>query len=164
MATKPPGDDLGSLLDSLDSKAAMAPAAKVSPEDAWVARFNTQREKVIRPTMELLGKEVERRGHDFHIVQRDFRRGNRAIPDEASIRIDLYLADEKTRTKINADRRPHLGFTTNHKTQTVQVILCDITSKGGVESKVGDFPLEKIDAMFVRDKFVALFKRLVGNK
>ena len=48
--------------------------------------------------VEKLGKEIEARGHDFLIVEREFRRGNRAIPDEASIRIDLYLAGEKTRT------------------------------------------------------------------
>ena len=162
MPTKPPGDDLSSLLDRLDG-AKPAPTAKVSPEDAWVAKFNEHRAKVIRPTLELLGAEIERRGHDFLIVEKEFRRGNRAIPDEASIRIDLYLADEKSRTKINADRRPHLGFTTHAKTQVVRVTLCDITSKGGVESKVGDFTLDKVDTMFVRDKFVALFKRLVGK-
>jgi hypothetical protein len=164
MTTKTPADELSSLLDSLDVRKGPAPAAeKVSPEDAWIARFNTLRDKVIRPTMEQLGKEIESRGHDFHIVSKDFRRGNRAIPDEASIRIDIYLADEKTRTKINADRRPHVGFTTHHKTQMVQVTLCDITSRGGVESKIGEFPVDKIDAQMVKDKFVALFKRLLSK-
>jgi len=117
---------------------------------------------VIRPTMEQLGKEIEKRGHDFHIVARDFRRGNRPLPDEASIRIDIYLADEKTRTRINADKRPHVGFSTNHKKQTVNVTICDVTSRGGVESKVAEFPLDKIDAALIKDKFVALFKRLVA--
>ena len=165
MASKPPGDELSSLLDSLDVKKSHAPAAsKVSPEDAWIARFNTLRDNVLRPTMEQLGKEIEARGHDFHIVSKDFRRGNRAVPDEASIRIDIYLDDEKSRTKINADRRPHVGFTTHSKTQMVQVTLCDITSRGGVESKVGDFPIDKVDAQMVKDKFIALFKRLLSKK
>jgi hypothetical protein len=164
MANKPGGDDLSSLLDSLDGKASPAGAtAKAAPEDAWIAKFNDHRQKVIRPELEKLGKEIEARGHDFLIVEREFRRGNRAVPDEAVIRIDLYLADEKTRTKINADRRPHLGFVTHHKSQKVQVVLCDITSRGGVESKVGDFPLEQVDSAFIRGKFVALFKRLVGK-
>ena len=163
MSTKPGGDDLSSLLDSLDGKAPSAAATKVAPEDAWVARFNEHRQKVIRPELERLGKEIEARGHDFLIVEKEFRRGNRPIPDEASIRIDLYLADEKTRTKINADRRPSVGFVTHHKSQKVQVTLCDITSRGGVESKVGDFPLEQIDSAFIRGKFIALFKRLVAK-
>ena len=160
MASKPPGgDDLSSLLDRLDGN---KPAKSTdAPEDAWVARFNDHRTKVIRPTLEALGKEIEKRGHDFLIVEREFRRGNRAIPDEAVIRIDLFLADEKSRTKINADRRPGLGFITKHKAQVVQVTICDITSRGGVESKIGEFPIEKIDMPFIRDKFVALFKRLV---
>ena len=164
MANKPGGDDLSSLLDSLDGKGAPAPgAAKAAPEDAWIAKFNEHRQKVIRPELEKLGKEIEARGHDFLIVEKEFRRGNRAVPDEASIRIDLYLADEKSRTKINADRRPHVGFVSHHKSQKVQVVLCDITSRGGVESKVGDFPLEQIDSNFIRGKFVALFKRLVAK-
>jgi hypothetical protein len=161
MANKPTNDELGSILDGYDS-AKVNPPDKSSEQDAWIDKFNTHREKVIKPAMELLGQEIEKRGHDFHIVSKDFRRGNRPVPDEASIRIDLYLADEKTRTKINADKRPHLGFVTNHKTKTVSVIICDVTSRGGVESKVGEFTLDKIDAPLIKDKFVALFKRLTA--
>ena len=161
MANKPTGDDLSSLLDSYDG-AKVNPPDKSSAEDAWIEKFNAHRDKVIRPVMEQLGKEIEKRGHDFHIVAKDFRRGNRPLPDEASIRIDLFLADEKTRTKINADRRPHVGFVTNHKKQTVSVIICDVTSRGGVESKVAELPLDKVDAALIKDKFVALFKRLLA--
>ena len=158
--SKPPGDDLDSLLDKLEgTKPAAAGAA--SPEDAWVAKFNEHRAKVIRPALEALGKEIEKRGHDFLIVEKEFRRGNRAIPDEAQIRIDIYLSDEKSRTKINADRRPGLGFVTKHKAQSVQVMICDITSRGGVESKVGEVAIEKVDVGLIREKFIALFKRLV---
>jgi len=160
MASKPPGgDDLSSLLDRLDGN--KPSKAADSPEDAWVAKFNEHRTKVIRPTLEALGKEIEKRGHDFLIVEREFRRGNRAIPDEAVIRIDLFLSDEKSRTKINADRRPGLGFVTKHKVQSIAVMICDITSRGGVESKVGEVPIEKVDVNLIREKFVALFKRLV---
>ena len=140
MATKPTADELSSLLDSLDKSVTVPGVVKVAPEDAWVAKFNDHRGKVIRPALEALGKELEKRGHDFLIVEREFRRGNRAIPDEASIRIDIYLADEKSRTKINADRRPGLGFTTAHKKQAVMVTICDITSRGGNESKVAEPP------------------------
>ena len=156
------GDDLESLLDKLEGSKSTA-AKAVNPEDEWIAKFNDHRAKVIRPAFEFLGKEIEKRGHDFLISEREFRRGNRAIPDEAQIRIDIYLNDEKSRTQINADRRPGLGFVTKHKTQMVQVMISDITSRGGNESKVGEFPLDKIDATFVRDKFIALFKRLVAK-
>jgi hypothetical protein len=162
MPGKPPGDDLDSLLDKLDGAAA-AKSKAANPEDEWVEKFNAHRAKVIRPTLEALGKAIEARGHDFLIAEREFRRGNRAVPDEGQIRIDIYLADEKTRTKINADRRPGLGFITKVKAQTVQVMISDITSRGGVESKVGEFPLDKIDEAFIKDKFVALFKRLVAK-
>ena len=160
--SKPPGDDLDSLLDKLDS-AKTAASSAANPEDAWIAKFNEHRSKVIRPSLEALGKAIEARGHDFLIVEREFRRGNRAVPDEGQIRIDIYLNDEKSRTKINADRRPGLGFVTNHKKQTVNVMISDITSRGGNESKIGEFPLEKIDQALIKDKFVALFKRLVAK-
>src|SRR5262245_53348686 len=114
--TPPKADDLDSLLDKLDgNKTAKANAQ--NPEDAWVEKFNEHVTKVIRPTLEALGGEIEKRGHDFLIAQREFRRGNRAVPDEGQIRIDIYLAGEKERTRINADRRPGLGFITKHKTQ-----------------------------------------------
>jgi hypothetical protein len=161
MANKPTGDDLSTLLGNYKD-AKVTPPDKSKAEDEWVEKFNAHRDKVIRPAMEQLGKEIEKHGHDFHIVAHDFRRGNRPAPDEASIRIDIYLADEKTRTKINAGKRPHVGFSTNHKKQTVNVTICDVTSRGGVESKVAEFPLDKIDAALIRDKFVALFKRLVA--
>ena len=163
MPTKPGGgDELGSLLDQLESTKPGLVATP--PEDAWIAKFNEHRAKVIRPMLEGLGKEIEKRGHDFLVIEREFRRGNRAIPDEAQIRIDIYLADEKTRTKINADRRPGLGFVTNHKKQTVNVMISDITSRGGAESKVAELPLDKVDQQLIKDKFVALFKRLVATK
>ena len=159
---KPTGDDLDSLLDKLEGTKAAA-ATATNPEDAWVAKFKEHSAKVIRPTLESLGKAIEARGHDFLVAEREFRRGNRAVPDEAQIRIDIYLADEKSRTKINADRRPGLTFITKHKAQLVQVMISDITSRGGNDSKIGEFPLDKIDASFVRDKFIALFKRLVAK-
>ena len=160
---KPPADELDSLLDRLEGNKSTAAAEAASPEDAWVAKFNEHRSKVIRPTLETLGKAIEARGHDFLVVEREFRRGNRAIPDEGQVRIDIYLADEKTRTRINADRRPGLAFVTAHKKQVVQVMISDITSRGGTESKIGEFPIEKIDEAFIKDKFVALFKRLVAK-
>jgi hypothetical protein len=39
-----------------------------------------------------------------------------------------------------------------------------ITSRGGVASKIGDFPIEQVDAAFIRNKFVALFKRLLSQQ
>ncbi len=158
-----PGDDLSALLSSYNDGAKPAPKSD-DPTDAWLEKFSAHRAKVLRPTMEALGTEIEKAGHDFHVVQSDFRRGNRAIPDEATIRIVIYLGDEKTRTRINADRRPHLAFTTSHKKQVVQVTICDITSRGGTESKIGEFPIEACTDAFVREKFVALFKRLIATQ
>src|SRR6185436_8555147 len=96
-------------------------------EDKWVARFEDIRRTVIKPTLEKLGEQIRTREHDFNIVETKFRRDNRAIPDEASIRMDIYLATERTRTNVGADRRPHIAFTTHHRSEMVQVTICDIT-------------------------------------
>lgn len=160
----PPTDDLSGLLDKFqDNLSADTRDEATKLEDAWVARFEELRKTVIRPTMEALGKQIQARGHDFNIVETQFRRGLRPTPDEASIRIDIYLSTERTRTNIGMDRRPHLGFVTHHRSSMAQVMICDITSKGGVVSKVGDYMLEQIDAAFIRERFVALFKRLASQ-
>ena len=160
-------NELKGLLDKLEQgskHSAQDKAKAATAEDAWVVKFDETRRKTIRPALESLGEQLRARGHDFNIVESPFKRGNRAVPDEASIRMDLYLASERTRTGIGMDRRPYLGFTTHHRSQTVQVTICDITSKGGVVSNIGEFPLEKVDATLVREKLVALFKRLLSQQ
>jgi len=159
--------DLKVLLDRLDSSQKnkkQGRAKALTEEDAWVGKFEEVRRKVIKPTLESLGEQIRTRDHDFNIVETKFRRDNRAIPDEASIRIDIYLSNERTRTGVGMDRRPHVAFTTHHRSEMVHVTICDITSKGGVVSKIGEFPLEKIDAALVRDKFIALFNRLLSQQ
>ena len=154
------------LLDKLEKSTTVAAKDRekaLTKEDQWVARFDEVRRKVIRPTLEKLGDQIRLREHDYNIVEAPFRRENRAIPEEASIRMDLYLATERTRTIIGADRRPFLEIKTHHRSETVQVTLCDITARGGVISKVGDFPLDKVDEPFIRDKFRALLNRLVAQ-
>jgi len=159
--------ELSGLLDKLDKKqkdSAKSKSAAIKTEDAWVAKFEKLKAELIRPTLEALGQKVRAREHDYNIVETQFSRtDNRALPIESSIRIDLYLNNERTRTIIGQDRRPGLGFATHHRSQTVQVTICDITSRGGVTSKIGDFPIDKIDQPFIKDKFVALFKRLLAQ-
>ena len=159
---------LNGLLDKFDKKAKSTAQEKnqaEKTEEAWIAKFEAHKAKVLLPTLQALGEEVRKREHDFNIVQLPFKRiDTRPMPQESSIRIDIYLANERTRTVINADRRPYLKFETHHRSQMVQVTICDITSRGGVESKIGDFQIDKVDAPFIKDKFVALFKRLVAQQ
>lgn len=158
---------LDGLLDKFEKKAKSTVDKNQAEkaEEAWVAKFEDMKRKVIRPTMEMLGQEVRKREHDFNIVELPFKRlDTRPMPQESSIRIDIYLANERTKTVINAERRPYLKFESHHRSQMVQVTICDVTSRGGVESKIGDFTVDKIDAAFVKDKFVALFKRLLAQQ
>lgn len=156
--------ELNGLLDKLEvthKVTAKVREEAISAEDAWVASFDELKRTVIRPALESLGAQIRARDHDFNIVEVAFRRDNRAIPIEASIRIDIYLNTERTRTGIGMDRRPFLGFTTHHRSEMVQVTICDVTAKGGVVSKIGDYPIDKVDKVLIREKFIALFNRLL---
>jgi len=159
---------LSGLLDKFEKKAKPSIQEKTQAEkaeEAWIAKFENHKAKVLFPALQQLGQEVRKREHDFNIVQQPFKRiDTRPMPQESSIRIDIYLANERTRTVINADRRPYLKFETHHRSQMVQVTICDITSRGGVESKIGDFTIDQVDSPFVKDKFVALFKRILAQQ
>jgi hypothetical protein len=159
---------LSGLLDKFE-KSAKSSAQDLSQaekeEMSFIAKFETLRSKVIFPAFQLLGDEIRKRGHDFNVIQLPFKRlDTRPLPQEASVRIDIYLDNERTRTVINADRRPYLKFETHHRARVVQVTICDITSRGGVESKIGDFEIAQIDGAFVKEKFVALFKRILAQQ
>ena len=130
-------------------------------EDVWIASFDQKRKAVIRPTMEALGEKLRAKEHDFNLVETQFRRDNRAIPDEASIRMDLYLSTDRTRTGIGMDRRPYLQFKTHHRSKLVHLIVSDMTDRGGEVSKEGEYPLEKIDHVLIKEKFILLFQRLM---
>jgi hypothetical protein len=130
-------------------------------EDEWVAAFEKKRKEVIRPTMEALGEKLRAAEHDFNLVETEFRRDNRAVPDESSIRMDIYLSTDRTRTGIGMDRRPCLLFKTHHRSKLVHLIVSDMTDRGGEVSKEGEYPLDKVDATLIKEKFILLFQRLM---
>ena len=133
----------------------------IRDEDAWIATFNERREKVIRPTMEALGEKLRAKEHDYNLVETNFRRDNRAVPDEASIRMDIYLATDRTRTGVGMDRRPCLLFKTHHRSKLVHLVVSDMTDRGGTVTKEGEYPLDKVSDVFIKEKFIELFHRLM---
>lgn len=130
-------------------------------EDAWIAAFEKRRKEVLRPTLEALGEQLRAKEHDYNLIETQFRRDNRAVPDEASIRMDIYLSTDRTRTGIGMDRRPCLLFKTHHRSKLVHLIVSDMTDRGGEISKEGEYPLEKVDATLIKEKFILLFHRLM---
>ena len=157
-------NEVGGVLErfnnSLTSKKQAIEEA-VKAEDEWVAAFDQKRKSVIRPTMEALGEKLRAKEHDYNLVETQFRRDNRAIPDEAGIRMDLYLSTDRTRTGIGMDRRPYIQFKTHHRSKLVHLIVSDMTDRGGEVSKEGEYPLEKVDATLIKEKFILLFQRLM---
>jgi hypothetical protein len=133
----------------------------VKAEDDWVASFDAKKRELFRPTLEALGEKLRAKEHDYNIVETHFRRDNRAIPDESSIRMDLYLSTDRTRTGIGMDRRPYIQLKTHHRSRLVHLYISDMTDKGGVVSKEGEYPLEKVDDTFIKEKFILLFHRLM---
>jgi hypothetical protein len=146
--------------DSLSKKSKDVEQA-MREEDEWIAAFNERRKKVIRPTMDALGEKLRAKEHDYNLIETEFRRDNRAVPDEASIRMDIYLATDRTRTGIGMDRRPCLLFKTHHRSKLVHLIVSDMTDRGGEINKEGEYPLEKVDEVLIKEKFILLFHRLM---
>ena len=133
----------------------------IKAEDDWIAAFEKRRKAVIRPTLEALGEKLRAKEHDYNLVETQFRRDNRAVPDEASIRMDIYLSTDRTRTGIGMDRRPCLLFKTHHRSMLVHLVVSDMTDRGGEITKEGEYPLEKIDDVLIKEKFIILFQRLM---
>lgn len=157
-------NEVGGVLEAFNSsltKQKRDVEAAMKAEDEWVAAFDAKKEKLIRPTMEALGVKLRAKEHDYNIVETQFRRDNRAIPDESSIRMDLYLSTDRTRTGIGMDRRPYIQFKTHHRSQKVHMYVSDMTDRGGTISKEGEYPLDKLDDVLIKEKFILLFHRLM---
>src|SRR5258706_11583198 len=127
-------NEVGGVLEAFNSSLTQAKrdiVAATKVEDEWVAAFEAKKAKLIRPTMDALGEKLRAKEHDYNIVETQFRRDNRAIADESSIRMDLYLSTDRTRTGIGMDRRPYMQFKTHHRSKLVHMYLSDMTDSGG---------------------------------
>jgi hypothetical protein len=133
----------------------------IKAEDEWIAAFDRKRRELYRPTLESLGEKLRAKDHDYNIIETQFRRDNRAIPDESSIRMDLYMSTDRTRTGIGMDRRPYLMLKTHHRSRRVHLILSDMTDKGGTISKEGEYPLDQVTDVMIKEKFILLVQRLM---
>ena len=75
--------------------------------------------------------------------------------------MDLYLSTDRTRTGIGMDRRPYLQLKTHHRSGRVHLILSDMTDRGGTVSKEGEYKLEEVTDVLIKEKFILLFHRLM---
>jgi len=156
--------EVGGVLEAFNSsltKQKRDIEAATKAEDEWIAAFDAKKQKLVRPVFEALGEKLRAKEHDFNIVETQFRRDNRAIPDESSIRMDLYLSTDRTRTGIGMDRRPYIQFKTHHRSQMVHMYVSDMTDRGGTISKEGEYPLDKLSDVLIKEKFILLFHRLM---
>lgn len=133
----------------------------IRAEDEWIAAFEKRRRELIKPTLEALGEKLRAKEHDYNLVETLFRRDNRAVPDEASIRMDIYLSTDRTRTGIGMDRRPCLFFKTHHRSKLVHLIVSDMTDRGGEITKEGEYTLEQVNDVLIKEKFIMLFQKLM---
>ena len=133
----------------------------IKAEDEWIGTFDKRKREQYRPTLESLGEKLRAKEHDYNIVETQFRRDNRAIPDESSIRMDLYMSTDRTRTGIGMDRRPYLQLKTHHRSRMVHLILSDMTDRGGVVSKEGEYKLDEVTDVLIKEKFILLVQRLM---
>jgi len=133
----------------------------IKAEDEWIATFEKKKREPYRPTLESLGEKLRAKEHDYNIVETQFRRDNRAVPDESSVRMDLYMSTDRTRTGIGTDRRPYLQLKTHHRSRKVHLILSDMTDRGGTIAKEGEYPLDDVTDVLIKEKFILLVQRLM---
>lgn len=76
----------------------------------------------------------------------------------------LHVDDDSLRVaRFDEVRRKVIRPTLEKLGETAQVTLSDMTASGGVISKIGDYPLEDVNPFVVRDRFIALFNRLLSK-
>jgi hypothetical protein len=75
--------------------------------------------------------------------------------------MDIYLATDRTRTGIGMDRRPCLLFRTHHRSKLVHLIVSDMTDRGGEIAKEGEYTLEQVSDVMIKEKFILLFQKLM---
>ncbi len=158
-------DDLNDLLDRFDSRSKKAnegASTEMSDEEAFVAEFEQARETSIRPTLLSLGNQIKQRGHDFALREAQFQkpRGSRTQPDEAFIRMQIYLSNEPPPEAGDDDRRCYILFKTNHRKKMVEMVMSDLTATGGETTKEGEAMVNQLTRMYIQEKFVHLFRRL----
>jgi hypothetical protein len=158
-------DDLDQLLDRFDSrqnKAATGRDTEQTDEELFIAEFEKMRAASIKPTLAQLGDKIRGRGHNYAIREGQFTppRGSRTQPDEAFIRMQIYLSNEDKPEPGDDERRCYLMFRTDTRKKVVQVIASDLTSTGGEVTKEGEFMVQQFTPMYVTEKFVHLFRRL----
>ena len=134
----------------------------LNEEEQFILDFGKVRASTIRPKLESLGRQIQARGHDFALSEGEFerQRGSNPRPDEAFIKMTIYLAHETDRTQVGDPRRPYMTFTSDHRAKKVVCHLSDHTASGGQTWKDGEYTLQQITPIFIQERFVALFRNL----
>lgn len=158
-------EELNELMDRFESRHKKRDAGQdevMSDEEAFIRDFEQARNNVIKPTLLQLGKQIQARGHDFAMREGEFKRafGSRPLPDEAFIRMQIYLANEGPPEFGDDDRRAYILFKTNFRNRKVEMVVSDLTATGGETGKEGEFMVNQFTPMFVQEKFIHLFRKL----
>ena len=158
-------DQLNSLLDDYEKGQAGKRdnrEAALNAEAQFIANFVEVRAKELRPAMEKLGAKLRQRDHDYSITEGDFRppHGARAEPDEAFIKMTVYLAHLKDRSRTEASKVPYINFVSDHRHKKIRISVSDYTEVGGSVTKMGEFDIKQLNSVFLGEKFLFLFQRL----
>jgi hypothetical protein len=134
----------------------------LNEEAQFIATFLDVRKNELRPAMEKLGGKLRQRDHDYSITEGDFRppHGARAEPDEAFIKMSVYLSHLKDRTRSEHSKVPYINFISDHRNKKIKISISDYTETGGSVTKMGEFDIKQLNAIFLGEKFLFLFQRL----
>jgi hypothetical protein len=134
----------------------------LNEEEQFILDFGKLRAELIRPKLESLGRQIQARGHDFALSEGEFirQRGSNPKPEEAFIKMTIYLAHESDRTQVGDPRRPYMTFSSEHRAKKVVCHISDHTATGGQTWKDGEYTLNQVTPIFIVERFVALFRNL----
>jgi hypothetical protein len=135
----------------------------LTEEAQFIENFYVVRSRDLRPMLEKMGHKLQARDHDYSLTEGDFQppHGSRAQADEAFLKMSIFLAHLKDRTRTHFSKIPYISFTTDHRKRKVAVHTSDFTETGGQVVKEGDYDLNQLSPMFVQEKFLQLFTRLI---
>jgi hypothetical protein len=153
-------EDLDRLMQKYNEKLAqvkMAKSDRESLEQAFAARFNEARQKVIRPVMEEVGRYLRRQGHDFQICER----GNAAVEGMdryVSVKLSVFPSDVR-RAHFSEGRTPSVSFIASPGMRAVWVHRCStMPGRQGIAGYVAEYPLEELTCQAVEREVLKLLR------
>ena len=135
-----------------------------SEEEAFLDEFKRLRADVIRPAMEEIGNQLEARGHEVAISEREESTDSRGRTEDAKITMSFFPSDVE-RSVFRPDCTPSISFLTIGYKRKIRIHASNIMpNRGGSGGPRGEFDTAEITGDFVEAQVLKLLKEIFGEK